>query len=147
MWHNNGILETRINPNKAPGGFVAGRLFGSCLGKNRYNNGLVNIHLLPTEIIPVGFILGGLKFKEKKLSDKIWINNNITETYILRNSSIPVGFSLGRLPRKNVGKLNIGTVVYNNGVISKTFKPNEVPIGWIKGRVKMVRSRIANIST
>ena len=31
---------------------------------------------------------------------------------------------------------DIGTVLYNNGVITKRFMPDEVPDGWIKGRLK-----------
>lgn len=30
----------------------------------------------------------------------------------------------------------LGTVLYNNGVVTKRFMPDEVPDGWIKGRLK-----------
>ena len=31
---------------------------------------------------------------------------------------------------------DLGTVLYNNGVVTKRFMPDEVPDGWIKGRLK-----------
>lgn len=79
--------------------------------------------------------------RAKKISDsqkgrvgtatgKIWFNNGVQETY---SFECPVGFIKGRLPKEQVSKR--GMKWYNNGIINKQFKDDNILEGFVRGKL------------
>jgi hypothetical protein len=60
---------------------------------------------------------------------KTWFNNGDTETYCYL---CPEGFVKGRKPRASTKQ---GLLWYNNGIVSKQFKLDTQPKGFIRGRI------------
>ena len=69
-----------------------------------------------------------------------WYTNGIEEIFTL--DECPEGFTKGRLPKSEEVKNKIGLKAagkkwYNNGLISKLFLPDNVPEGWVPGRLNV----------
>lgn len=63
---NNGVVETTIDLRieHMPYGFELGRLYGTTTGRKTYTNGVLEIKLLPSSVIPEGYTLGRKPYKK-----------------------------------------------------------------------------------
>lgn len=115
------------------------------LNRIAINNGIVEKRIFKDELIPEGFVLGGLrrnngkkvsaakKGKPSKNKGKQWFNNGITQTMAY---NCPEGWVAGRLYFAQAAK-----ELYNNGIEHKYFTPDEaIPDGWVKGAIRGSRA-------
>lgn len=145
-WYNDGINSRKFEIDMHPMGWGRGRLTKSCKDKKRYNNGIRDIYLSTNDIIPNGFVLGGLILKPIKTPSKVWINDGKTETYVKANLKIPEGYRYGRLVRLNIGILKRNKILCNNGIIAKYFNKDDIPDNWVIGGLPRITRKAINVN-
>ena len=76
----------------------------------------------------------------RSITGKKIYNNGIVNKYFSDKDIIPEGFTAGTTYG---GAFNLGRKMYNNGIENKFFKENEVPEGWVPGKLFTIKDASA----
>lgn len=128
VWINNGIEERFVHlvSEKLPIGYNYGRIAKPNVNRIVVTNGK-RIRYVDPNSIPEGWEIGSCSSSTR---GKIWITNGHEQMLINKDDAIPEGWYHG-----SCSKPTLGTVWINNGTIMKRVKLEDIPEGWVKGKL------------
>lgn len=111
---------------KLPIGYNYGRIAKPNVNRIVVTNGK-RIRYVDPNSIPEGWEIGSCSSSTR---GKIWITNGHEQMLINKDDAIPEGWYHG-----SCSKPTLGTVWINNGTIMKRVKLEDIPEGWVKGKL------------